>query len=68
MFHTDRDASKVALVALVERLKADGDPRRLFDVQWSTPHLAGLGVVEISRKAYLRRLSEAIPAPAPGWE
>ncbi len=68
MFHADRDASKAALVALVERLRADGDPRRLFDVQWSTPHLAGLGVVEISRKAYLNLLAEAIPAPAPAWE
>jgi leucyl/phenylalanyl-tRNA---protein transferase len=65
MFHRVRDASKVALVALVERMTADGDPRRLLDVQWRTEHLAGLGVVEIPREEYLRRLGDALRAPLP---
>jgi leucyl/phenylalanyl-tRNA--protein transferase len=67
MFHAERDASKVALVALVDLLRADGDRGRLLDVQWSTPHLAGLGVVEISRRDYLERLSSAMSSPAPAW-
>jgi leucyl/phenylalanyl-tRNA--protein transferase len=65
MFHHATDASKAAVAGTVELLR--DTPHALFDVQWSTPHLAGLGVVEISRKAYLHRLSEAIPAPAPAW-
>ena len=44
MFHHATDASKVALVALAEIVFADGDPRRLIDVQWATPHLESLGV------------------------
>jgi Leu/Phe-tRNA-protein transferase len=55
MFHRDRDASKVALVFLVERLRRCPGPR-LIDVQWCTEHLASLGVVEIPRAAYLDRL------------
>lgn len=65
MFHRETDASKVALAALVERLRADGDRRRLLDVQWATPHLVSLGVVEIPRTAYLARLAGALSAPAP---
>ncbi|RMH66801.1 MAG: leucyl/phenylalanyl-tRNA--protein transferase, partial [Actinomyces sp.] len=42
MFHRRTDASKVALVALIDLLTADG-VRRLVDVQWVTPHLASLG-------------------------
>jgi leucyl/phenylalanyl-tRNA--protein transferase len=61
MFHTETDASKVALVALVDRLQAGG--ATLLDVQWSTPHLASLGVVEISRADYLARLAHAITLP-----
>ena len=69
MFHdpeVGRDASKVALVALVDRLRAAGDGR-LLDVQWQTPHLASLGVVEISRREYLQRLSVALTLPEPDW-
>ncbi|KAA0235169.1 MAG: leucyl/phenylalanyl-tRNA--protein transferase [Actinobacteria bacterium] len=63
MFHRRRDASKVALVALVEILgTVDG---ALLDVQWCTPHLASLGAIEIPRRAYLRRLREAINLPVP---
>ena len=50
MFHRRRDASKVALVALVDRLSDAHGADRLIDVQWSTPHLASLGVEEIDRR------------------
>lgn len=58
MFHTSADASKVALVALVERLRAGGF--LLLDTQWRTPHLAQFGTIEISRKEYLRQLGRAL--------
>jgi leucyl/phenylalanyl-tRNA--protein transferase len=57
MFHTATDASKVAMVATVEALRDVG--AELFDVQWSTPHLASMGVVEVPRVEYLRRLATA---------
>jgi leucyl/phenylalanyl-tRNA--protein transferase len=57
MFHTITDASKVALVALVERLKKQGFA--LFDVQMKTGHTERLGAIEIPRTEYLRRLQEA---------
>lgn len=61
MFHRATDASKVAVVGVVERLRDDGrDGRdRLFDVQWCTPHLATLGVVEVPAAEYQRRLTVA---------
>jgi len=65
MFHRATDASKVALMGLVEILRADGDSRRLLDVQWATPHLAGLGAVEIPAAEYRRRLKDALDAPLP---
>jgi leucyl/phenylalanyl-tRNA--protein transferase len=65
MFHRETDASKVALMGLVEILAEDGDRRRLLDVQWRTEHLASLGVVEISRDEYRARLEAALPAPRP---
>ncbi len=58
MFSHATDASKVCLVALVEHLKARGYV--LHDVQFWTPHLATLGVTEIPRKTYERRLREAL--------
>lgn len=58
MFHRATDASKVALVELVDWLRATGG--RLLDVQWSTPHLERLGAVAIPRSEYLRRLAEAL--------
>jgi leucyl/phenylalanyl-tRNA--protein transferase len=65
MFHRDRDASKVALVGLVGMLRDAGDAgTRLLDVQWSTPHLASLGVVELPRRDYLARLDEALALPS----
>ncbi|GAB7007546.1 leucyl/phenylalanyl-tRNA--protein transferase [Nocardioides sp. AN3] len=65
MFHRERDASKVALVGLVEALGDEFADDRLLDVQWSTPHLASLGVVEIDRADYLARLSAALTIPLP---
>ncbi len=64
MFHSATDASKVALVALVEWLQAtDG---RLLDVQWQTPHLESLGAVAIPRSEYLTQLADAITTPVGG--
>lgn len=70
MFHDPvrgRDASKVALVALVDLLRGDGEEGRLLDVQWRTDHLASLGVVEIDRATYLGRLRRALTLPVPAW-
>ena len=70
MFHRSdigRDASKVALIGLVELLRSGGAGARLLDVQWRTDHLASLGVIEIDRRAYLRRLSAALPLDPPLW-
>lgn len=58
MFHHTADASKVALMHLVELMRES--PAALLDVQWQTPHLASLGAVEISRAEYLRRLQVAL--------
>ena len=64
MFHRRTDASKVALVALVDLLRADGE-ERLLDVQWSTEHLASLGVVTVARRRYADLLGAAIERPLP---
>jgi leucyl/phenylalanyl-tRNA--protein transferase len=58
MFHSVTDASKVALVALVERLRQRGFV--LLDTQWQTPHLRQFGTVEIPRREYLRILERAV--------
>lgn len=58
MFHRVTDASKVALVALVERLRARGYV--LLDTQWTTAHLERFGAIEIPRAAYLRLLDRAM--------
>lgn len=55
MFHTVTDASKVALNALVERLRKRGFS--LLDIQWTTPHLKTFGAIDIPRVEYLRRLA-----------
>jgi leucyl/phenylalanyl-tRNA---protein transferase len=65
MFHHQRDASKAALVALVRALSDEHVDERLVDVQWQTPHLARLGVVEIARRDYLARLEKALLLPLP---
>jgi leucyl/phenylalanyl-tRNA--protein transferase len=58
MFHRVRDASKVALVALVERLKARGF--ELLDSQANTEHLARFGCIEIPAREYMKKLQKAI--------
>jgi leucyl/phenylalanyl-tRNA---protein transferase len=58
MFSRETDASKVALVHLVARLRAGG--YRLLDTQFLTPHLARFGGIEISRARYHRLLASAL--------
>ncbi|MBN8941507.1 MAG: leucyl/phenylalanyl-tRNA--protein transferase [Rhizobiales bacterium] len=62
MFHTERDASKVALVHLVARLIAGGFT--LLDTQFVTDHLRSLGAVELPRRQYQKRLDEAVATQA----
>ena len=61
MFHRVTDASKIALVALVEHLRQR--KFALLDTQWLTPHLQQFGAVEISRNHYLRLLRRAVDLP-----
>jgi len=61
MFHRATNASKVACWATVELLKLDGV--RLFDVQWTTPHLRSLGAIDVQRVEYLRLLASARMEP-----
>jgi leucyl/phenylalanyl-tRNA---protein transferase len=61
MFHAERDASKVALIYLVEHLRRRG--YILFDIQQWTAHTARFGAVEISRRRYLRQLAAALRLP-----
>ena len=61
MFHHVTDASKIALVALVEHLRAR--KFALLDTQWLTPHLQQFGGIEISRDHYLRLLRRAVELP-----
>jgi leucyl/phenylalanyl-tRNA--protein transferase len=61
MFHRQRDASKVALMALVELMRGTG--MTLLDVQWRTDHLASLGAIEVDRRHYLGLLAEALAGP-----
>jgi leucyl/phenylalanyl-tRNA--protein transferase len=58
MFHFETDASKVALAALTARLRECGFA--LLDVQYLTPHLAGLGAIEIPHRVYYDRLKRAL--------
>ena len=67
MFHRERDASKVALVGLVDLLRTAGGSGRLLDVQWATEHLVRLGAVEVSRPTYLAMLSRALELPPPDF-
>jgi leucyl/phenylalanyl-tRNA--protein transferase len=62
MFSRARDSSKIALVELVDRLRAGGFT--LLDAQFLTAHLARFGAVEISRADYLRRLRVALSQDA----
>ena len=58
MFSHVTDASKIALNALVTRLRTNG--YRLLDIQWVTTHLEQFGAVEIRRAEYLRRLAQGL--------
>ena len=62
MFHRVTDASKVALVGLVERLRGRGYV--LLDTQWVTEHLTQFGAIEIPRRRYLRMLGQALKIDA----
>ena len=55
-----RDASKVCLITLVNRLRARGF--QLLDCQYANPHMLSLGAVEISANEYMQRLSAAVEA------
>jgi leucyl/phenylalanyl-tRNA--protein transferase len=65
MFHRARDASKVALVHLVARLRAGGF--RLLDTQFVTDHLATLGAIAVPKNAYHLLLAEAVSRKADFW-
>jgi leucyl/phenylalanyl-tRNA--protein transferase len=58
MFHLQRDASKVAVMHLVEAMNTAG--MALLDTQWCTDHLATLGCIEVPRTEYLKLLAQAI--------
>ncbi len=62
MFSAERDASKVALVNLVARLRVGGFT--LLDIQFVTEHLRRFGAFELDRETYQRRLNEALPVKA----
>ena len=62
MFSAETDASKVALVHLVLRLRKSGF--QLLDTQFGTPHLSRFGVIEIKREAYRELLARAVRTPA----
>ena len=61
MFHRVRDASKIALVGLVDHLRAR--KFALLDTQWLTPHLRQFGAIEIPRSQYLKMLRRAVELP-----
>jgi len=65
MFHTERDASKVALVHLVARLRRGGFS--LLDTQFVTSHLAQFGAIEVPRRAYKQMLRNAMEHGA-NWD
>ena len=58
MFHAQRDASKVALMSLVQLMRETG--MTLLDVQWRTDHLESLGAIEVGRERYLSLLADAL--------
>jgi leucyl/phenylalanyl-tRNA--protein transferase len=62
MFHRATDASKVALVHLVELMRERGF--LLLDTQWTTPHLVKFGAKEIPKEKYMRMLHEALRVKA----
>ncbi len=70
MFHDPvfgTDASKVALVALINVLDDAYADIRVIDTQWLTPHLASLGALSVDREEYLALLDELLDLPDPSW-
>ncbi len=78
MFHNETNGSKAALIGLAQGLTRSPDrrtshdpaphrpaPNRLIDVQWCTDHLASMGVTEIPRRRYLRRLRALVVMAPP---
>ena len=65
MFHRVTDASKVALVGLVDLLSDEHRDDRVLDVQWNTEHLTSLGAIDVPREEYLARLERALALPLP---
>lgn len=67
MFHRERDASKVALWAMVERCRSEGFT--LFDAQVLNPHLASLGAYDLPHEEYLALLEQAslVELPRGSW-
>lgn len=63
MFHRSTDASKVALMRLVDVMSSV--PEALIDVQWVTDHLASMGAIAVNRLTYLQMLSNALRCPVP---
>jgi leucyl/phenylalanyl-tRNA---protein transferase len=61
MFHRESNASKIALIALVDRLHARG--YTLLDTQWATAHLEQFGAIETSRATYLTLLEKSLLKP-----
>ena len=61
MFHVRRDASKAALMSLVQLMRETG--MTLLDVQWRTDHLGSLGALEVGREQYLTLLADALATP-----
>ena len=61
MFHRKTDASKIALLALVEHLRSR--KFALLDTQWVTPHLRQFGAVEIPRSQYVKLVKRAVDLP-----
>lgn len=68
MFHLVPDASKVALVRLIEIMNRQRHPDALLDVQWRTEHLGRMGATEISCQDYVGRVRRAIAAPSIRWD
>lgn len=66
MFSLKTDASKVALMKLIEHLNAEG--AILLDTQWLTDHLARLGAIEIPRSKYSQLLDKALALPSMNWQ
>lgn len=61
MFHRKTDASKIALLALIEHLRTR--KFTLLDTQWVTPHLVQFGAIEVPRSQYIRLLKRAVDLP-----